>query len=57
LFYNGIGGNTFGPAQLRDLPATGGPLVVYADLATVADDELIERAITFKQIPYDIKVS
>lgn len=56
LFFNGIGGNIFGPAQLAELPLDETPKVVYADTVAVEPAELDERKITFKQIPYDVKV-
>jgi len=55
LFFNGVGGNTFGPPELASLAADGVPKVVYADLATVSGEELAAHGITFKQIPYDVK--
>jgi hypothetical protein len=56
LYFNGIGGNTFGPAELAGLPVDEMPKVVYADMAAVESAELEERKVTFKQIPYDVKV-
>ena len=56
LYFNGIGGNVFGPAQLAELPLNEMPKVVYADTAAVEPAELDEHKVTFKQIPYDVKV-
>jgi site-specific DNA-methyltransferase (adenine-specific)/adenine-specific DNA-methyltransferase len=56
LYFNGIGGNVFGPAQLAELPLNETPKVVYADTAAVEPAELDEHKVTFKQIPYDVKV-
>ena len=56
LYFNGIGGNTFGPPQLAELPLNEMPKVVYADTAAVEPAELDEHQVTFKQIPYDVKV-
>ncbi|MFQ5342831.1 MAG: site-specific DNA-methyltransferase, partial [Anaerolineae bacterium] len=56
LFFNGIGGNTFGPAESAGLPFDETPKVVYADTVAVEPAELDERNVTFKQIPYDVKV-
>lgn len=55
LFFNGIGGNVFGPAQLAQLPCDDTPKVVYADTVTAGSAEMAERKVTFKQIPYDVK--
>jgi hypothetical protein len=56
LYFNGIGGNVFGPAQLAELPLNETPKVVYADTAAVEPAELDEHKVAFKQIPYDVKV-
>jgi len=56
LYFNGIGGNVFGPAQLAELPLDETPKVVYADTVAVEPAELDEHKVTFKQIPYDVKV-
>jgi adenine-specific DNA-methyltransferase len=56
LYFNGIGSNVFGPAQLAELPIDEMPKVVYADMVAVQPAELAERKVTFKQIPYDVKV-
>jgi site-specific DNA-methyltransferase (adenine-specific)/adenine-specific DNA-methyltransferase len=55
LFFNGIGGNLFGAAQLAELPLDDAPKVVYADAVSVGQAEMEERKVTFKQIPYDVK--
>lgn len=56
LYFNGVGGNVFGPPQLDELPKDEVPKVVYADTLSVESAELDEHKVTFKQIPYDVKV-
>ena len=56
LHFNGIGGNVFGPLQLAELPADEAPKVVYADTFAVEPADLDEHSVTFKQIPYDVRV-
>ena len=56
LYFNGVGVNTFGPAELSELPLDDTSKVVYADTVAVDDAEMDERRVTFKQIPYDVKV-
>jgi adenine-specific DNA-methyltransferase len=63
LLYNGIlgdhsadGGNVLTPALLERLPPHPGPKVVYADGCLVGNERLRRDAITFRQIPYDVKL-
>lgn len=56
LHFNGVGGNVFGPPQLAELPLNEMPKVIYADTVAVEPAELDEHKVTFKQIPYDVKV-
>jgi adenine-specific DNA-methyltransferase len=55
LIYTGKNKNDLTRSALSKLKITG-PAVVYADRCLVDEDELKERGITFKQIPYEIKV-
>ena len=59
LLYNGImreTGNVLTPQTLAELPSYDGPKVIYADGCKVGRERLRELGITFKQIPYEIKV-
>jgi len=64
LLFNGIlgdrrpdGGNILTSAVLRELPAHDGPRVVFGEGCRLGSDRLKRERITFKQIPYEIKVS
>ncbi|MBE3144381.1 MAG: site-specific DNA-methyltransferase [Planctomycetes bacterium] len=59
LLYNGVmrdAGNVLNPKTLAVLPPYDGPKVVYADGCKLSRERLRELGITFKQIPYQIKV-
>lgn len=59
LLYNGVmrdSGNVLTPQTLAELPSYEGPKVIYADGCKVGRERLRELGITFKQIPYEIKV-
>jgi len=63
LLYNGVlgdhsvdGGNVLTSALLERLPPHPGPKVVYADGCLVGNERLRRDAITFRQIPYDVKL-
>ena len=59
LLYNGVmrdAGNVLNPQTVTDLPLFEGPKVVYADGCKIGRERLRELGITFKQIPYQIKV-
>lgn len=59
LLYNGVmrdAGNVLNPQTVTELPFFDGPKVVYADGCKVGRERLRELGITFKQIPYQIKV-
>ncbi|HET8581504.1 MAG TPA: site-specific DNA-methyltransferase [Candidatus Paceibacterota bacterium] len=55
LVYAGRGKNDLTRASLSKLKIAG-PAVVYADRCLVDEDELKEKGITFKQIPYEITI-
>jgi hypothetical protein len=64
LLFNGIlgdrrpdGGNILTSAVLRELPPHDGPRVVFGEGCRLGSDRLKRERITFKQIPYEIKVS
>jgi len=64
LLYNGIlgdnrpeGGNVLTRASLEALPPHEGPSVIYANSSLLDTAYLRKRRITFKQTPYEIKVS
>ena len=64
LLFNGIlgdrrpdGGNILTSAVLRELPAHDGVRVVFGEGCRLGSDRLKRERITFKQIPYEIKVS
>ncbi|MFQ5435427.1 MAG: site-specific DNA-methyltransferase, partial [Anaerolineae bacterium] len=64
LLYNGIlgdksedGGNVLTRAILASLPAHDGPKVVYGHGCTLSRAALQQKQITFRQIPYEVKVS
>lgn len=59
LLYNGVmrdAGNVLTPETLTQLPQYDGPKVIYADGCKIGRERLREMNITFKQIPYEIKV-
>jgi adenine-specific DNA-methyltransferase len=59
LLYNGImrdQGNTLTLDLLNTLPVYTGPKVIYADGCKIGHEKLRELGITFKQIPYEVKV-
>lgn len=55
LLYTGKNKNDLTREALAKLKITG-PAVIYADRCLVDEDELASKGITFKQIPYEIKV-
>lgn len=64
LLYNGIlkdraidGGNVLTSPLLTELPAHDGPRVVYGARCVIGADRLRRLDITFKQLPYDLRVS
>jgi len=64
LLFNGIlgdkrtdAGNILTSAVLRDLPKHDGPRVIFGEGCRLGSDRLKRERITFKQIPYEIKVS
>jgi site-specific DNA-methyltransferase (adenine-specific)/adenine-specific DNA-methyltransferase len=64
LLYNGIlkdkspnGGNALTRAVLTSLPPHNGPKVIYGTSCRVGPERLRSENITFKQIPYAIKVA
>lgn len=59
LLYNGVmrhSGNVLTPQTLEVLPPYDGPKVIYADGCKIGRERLRELDVTFKQIPYQIKV-
>ncbi|MBN2267374.1 MAG: site-specific DNA-methyltransferase [Candidatus Babeliaceae bacterium] len=63
LLYNGIlkdktpdGGNVLTRQVLAELPLHKGPKVIYGTSCRIGEDRLQREQITFKQIPYEIKV-
>ena len=59
LLYNGVmrdSGNVLTPQTLAEIPFYDGPKIIYADGCKVSRERLRELGITFKQIPYEIKV-
>jgi adenine specific DNA methylase Mod len=59
LLYNGVmrdAGNGLTPQTLAALPPYAGPKVIYADDCRLSRERLRELGITFKQIPYEIRV-
>lgn len=63
LLYNGIlgdkrpeGGNVLTHTVLAALPPHDGPKVIFGEASRIGAARLKELAITFRQIPYDIKV-
>lgn len=63
LLYNGIlgdkrpdGGNVLTYKVLSSIPPFDGPKVIYGEASRISESRLREIGITFKQIPYDVKV-
>ncbi len=63
LLYNGIlmdrsidGGNVLTTPLLEHLPPHDGPRVVYAARCAIGGERLRKLGITFKQLPYDLRV-
>ena len=54
--FGGDAGNVLNPQTAAELPAFDGLKVVYADGCKIGRERLRELGITFKQIPYQIKV-
>ncbi len=64
LLYNGVlkdksrnGGNVLTRALLAELPEHDGPKVIYGNGTLLSESTLRGLGITFKQVPYEIKVS
>jgi len=64
LLFNGVlgdksahGGNVLTVATLHKLPEHSGPRVVYGTACRISAARLKREGVTFKQIPYEIKVS
>jgi site-specific DNA-methyltransferase (adenine-specific)/adenine-specific DNA-methyltransferase len=64
LLYNGIlkdksakGGNVLTRAVLASLPKHAGPKVIYGNGTLFSESKLRELGITFKQAPYEIKIT
>ena len=64
LLYNGVlkdknpnGGNVLTVPVLQSLPAHDGPKVIYGVGCRIGAVRLIQENVTFRQIPYEIKVS
>jgi site-specific DNA-methyltransferase (adenine-specific)/adenine-specific DNA-methyltransferase len=64
LLYNGVlrdrssaGGNVLTNAVLTSLPPHDGPKVVYGTGCRLSPERLRQLGITFRQIPYEIKVN
>jgi len=64
LLFNGIlgdktpdGGNVLTGKVLADLPKHKGPKVIFGEGCRLGDAKLRREGITFKQLPYEIKVS
>jgi adenine-specific DNA-methyltransferase len=56
LFFDGIGGNVLNKKSVAALSKISGPKVVYADKSLLDEATLVKYQITFKQIPYEIKI-
>ena len=63
LLFNGVlgdkrpaGGNVLTSAVLDSLPAHDGPKVIYGESCRLGEARLRREGITFKQVPYEIKV-
>ena len=64
LLYNGVlkdksraGGNVLTRALLAELPEHDGPRVIYGNGTLLSETTLQSLGITFRQVPYEIKVS
>ncbi|MFZ5882525.1 MAG: site-specific DNA-methyltransferase [Chloroflexota bacterium] len=64
LLYNGVmkdksrsGGNVLTRALLESLPPHDGPKVIYGNGCLLGENTLRSLNVTFKQVPYEIKVS
>jgi adenine-specific DNA-methyltransferase len=64
LLYNGIlkdksagGGNVLTRAVLAGLPRHDGPKVIYGNGTLFSESKLRELGITFRQVPYEIKIT
>ena len=55
LIYSGMNKNDLTRATLSKLKVSG-TAVIYADRCLIDEDELKEKGIAFKQIPYEIKI-
>lgn len=51
------GGNVLTQAILESLPESDGPKVVYGNGCELSSTYLKQKDITFRQIPYEVKVS
>jgi adenine-specific DNA-methyltransferase len=63
LLFNGVlgdrrpaGGNVLTHAVARDLPPFAGPRVVYAEACRLSPTSLRQYGITFRQVPFELKV-
>ena len=63
LLYNGIlkdkspqGGNALTRAVLAELPSHGGPKVIYGTSCRLGSKRLRQEKITFRQIPYEVRL-
>jgi len=63
LLFNGIlgdkssgGGNVLTTKVLRSLPKYNGPRIIYGELSLLNREHLKREMITFKQIPYDVRM-
>lgn len=56
LFFDGIGGNVVNKKSIAMLSKISGPKIIYADKLVLDEATLARHQITFKQIPYEIKV-
>lgn len=63
LLYNGVlgdkspqGGNILTRTLLADLPPHDGPKVIYGEGCRLAPERLKREGITFRQIPYEVRV-
>jgi len=63
LLYNGIlkdkspdGGNVLTSRTLASLPPHDGPKAVYGTACRLGPERLARRRITFRQIPYEIRL-
>ncbi len=63
LLFNGIlgdktsgGGNVLTTKILRSLPKYNGPKIIYGELSLLNREHLKREMVTFKQIPYDVRM-